>query len=77
MRFLSVLFLLITTSILSAQIITSEPTFPTEIDSIIIYYDATEGDQGLMGYAGDDVYAHTGVITDYSLCLGSCGCEMG
>ncbi len=66
MRFLSVLFLLITTSILSAQIITSEPTFPTENDSIIIYYDATEGDQGLMGYAGDDVYAHTGVITNYS-----------
>ena len=66
MRSLSVLFLLITTSILSAQIITSEPTFPTENDSIIIYYDATEGNQGLMGYAGNDVYAHTGVITNYS-----------
>jgi len=59
-------FLLLSTTILSAQIITSEPPFPTEKDSIIIYYDATKGDQGLMGYTGDDVYAHTGVITNYS-----------
>jgi 1,4-alpha-glucan branching enzyme len=61
---LTLLFL--STSILSAQIITSEPVYPTQNDSIIIYYDATEGDQGLMGYSGNDIYAHTGVITNYS-----------
>jgi glycosidase len=55
-------FLFFTTTFLSAQIITSEPEFPTQYDSIVIYYDATKGDQGLMGYTGD-VYAHTGVIT--------------
>ncbi|GAB4186945.1 MAG: hypothetical protein Kow00108_23990 [Calditrichia bacterium] len=47
------------------QIITSEPPFPTVNDSIVIYYDATQGDQGLMNYTGD-VYAHTGLITSNS-----------
>jgi 1,4-alpha-glucan branching enzyme len=59
-------FLFFTTTFLSAQIITSEPEFPTQNDSIVIYYDATEGDQGLMGYTGNSLYAHTGVITNYS-----------
>ena len=68
MRSLFVFFLL-TTTILSAQIITSEPEIATQNDSIILYYDATEGDQGLMGYSGNDVYAHTGVITNYSVGL--------
>ena len=44
----------------------SEPTYATQNDSIIIYFDATQGDQGLMGYPGNDVYAYTGVITNYS-----------
>jgi glycosidase len=44
----------------------SEPIYPTEFDSIIVYFDATKGDQGLMDYEGDDVYAHTGVITEFS-----------
>ncbi len=52
--------------ILSGQIITSVPAFPTAQDSIIIYYDANRGDQGLMDYNGSDVYAHTGVITENS-----------
>ena len=65
MRSILIIFLSFTTTILSAQIITSEPEFPTQHDSIVIYYDATKGDQGLMGYSGNDVYAHTGVITSY------------
>ena len=43
----------------------SEPEFATENDSIVIYYDAGQGTQGLMNYSGD-VYAHTGVITNLS-----------
>jgi len=52
-------------SITKAQIITSEPNFPTANDSVYIYFDATKGNQGLMDYTGD-VYAHIGVITDKS-----------
>ena len=47
---------------LVADVVYSEPTFSTEWDSITVYFDATEGDQGLMGYTGD-VWAHAGVIT--------------
>ena len=48
-----------------AQIITADPFFPTEDDSVIITYDASRGNEGLKGYTGD-VYAHTGVITNQS-----------
>ena len=43
-----------------AQIITANPEFPTPNDSVIITFDATEGNQELMDYSGD-VYAHTGI----------------
>jgi 1,4-alpha-glucan branching enzyme len=48
-----------------AQVVISEPAFPTVNDAVIITFDATQGSGGLEGYAGD-VYAHTGVITDQS-----------
>ena len=51
-----------------AQLITTDPTFPTRLDSITVYFDASlsygEGGSAatsLEGYSGDDVYAHTGV----------------
>ena len=50
---------------LQAQVITTEPAFPTANDSVTITFHADQGDQGLMGYTGD-IYAHTGVITDQS-----------
>ncbi len=59
MKKLLIPIILLTLSV-SAQIITSDPVYPTENDSIIIYYDATLGDGGLKGYTGD-VYTHTGV----------------
>lgn len=59
---LFLLFVIFTAS--SAQI-TWEPLFPTESDSIIVYFNAAEGSKGLKGYTGD-VYAHTGVITNLS-----------
>jgi len=47
------------------QIITWSPPFPMDQDSITVIFDATQGNQGLMGYTGD-VYAHTGVLTNLS-----------
>lgn len=49
----------------SGQVVTTDPFYPVENQSVIIYFDATKGNQGLMNYTGD-VYAHTGVITDKS-----------
>ena len=48
-----------------AQLITTDPPFPTTNDLVLITFDATEGSGGLAGYTGD-VYAHTGVITSES-----------
>lgn len=50
---------------LFAQIVTTNLQYPTENDSIIIYFDATKGTAGLINETGD-VYAHTGVITNLS-----------
>lgn len=41
----------------------SEPAFATEDDSIVVYFDATKGNQGLKDYTGS-IYAHTGVIIE-------------
>ncbi len=46
--------------------VTTVPALPTESDAVTVTFDATQGDKGLMGYTGTDVYAHTGVITDKS-----------
>lgn len=48
-----------------AQIITTEPPIPLAGEPVTIYYDATKGTAGLVGYTGD-VYAHTGVLTNLS-----------
>jgi 1,4-alpha-glucan branching enzyme len=50
----------------NAQVITSDPVFPLASDATIITFNADYGNMGLKDYAGDDVYAHTGVITDKS-----------
>lgn len=61
----TILFLLFSLQITTAQVITWIPNFPTQNDSIFVYFDATQGNGGLAGYTGD-VYAHTGVITNLS-----------
>ena len=48
-----------------AQVIKTNPKFPTADSSVTITFDATEGNTELEGYTGD-VYAHTGVITNQS-----------
>lgn len=50
---------------LQAQLITSNPAFPTDKDSVTITFNAALGNAGLKGFTGD-VYAHTGVITNLS-----------
>ncbi|MCX7986490.1 MAG: alpha-amylase family glycosyl hydrolase [Bacteroidales bacterium] len=52
-------------AVVTAQIIVTQPAFPTPTDSVVVIYNAALGNGGLKGYAGD-VYAHTGVITNLS-----------
>lgn len=65
MNFRLTFFLTLLPYCLFAQVVTSLPPQPTINDSVIVIFDATQGDGGLAGYTGD-VYAHTGVITDKS-----------
>ena len=67
------LLIILIANLLYAQLITSIPSYPTENDSIVIYFDATfctgeygDSSKSLKGYTGTDVYAHTGVITENS-----------
>ncbi len=50
---------------LASQIVTTTPALPVVTQAVTIYYDATQGNQGLLNYTGD-VYAHTGLITSSS-----------
>jgi len=64
MRFSLLLSTLFFTQILLAQIVTTDPLFPTANDLVTITYDATQGTGQLAGVS--PVYIHTGVITDVS-----------
>lgn len=46
---------------LNAQVITTDPPFPTADEPVTITFDATQGSGNLAGYTGD-VYTHTGLI---------------
>ncbi|MFN1834099.1 alpha-amylase family glycosyl hydrolase [Balneola sp. MJW-20] len=62
----SVLFCLTSFSInIKAQVVTFEPSFATENDTLTLTFDATKGNGGLSGFTGD-VYLYTGLITDKS-----------
>lgn len=57
--------LLLFPAIVFGQVITSTPSFPSENDSIIIFFDATKAQRTeLVGYTGT-VYTHTGVNTNF------------
>jgi len=60
-----VLTFLLFSPLLYAQVVTTDPTFPTLEQPVTIIFDATQGTGGLEGYTGE-VYAHTGVITEES-----------
>ena len=59
--------LLFTATLLNvkAQVVTLTPAFPTDQDQVTVVFNAQLGNGGLAG-TSDDVYAHTGVITDAS-----------
>lgn len=58
-------FLFVAFISVNAQLITWEPFYVTPEDSVTIYFDASLGNQGLMGYTGS-VVAHTGVLLESS-----------
>ena len=49
----------------AAQLIYTDPVFPTANDAVTVYFDASEGNAGLADCACN-VYVHTGVITNLS-----------
>ena len=53
------------TPLLYSQLIVTNPVFPKENESVLIYFDATQGTAGLKDCACS-IYVHTGVITDKS-----------
>ncbi len=63
--FLSILFITTAAFVVQSQVITATPAFPTDQDMVTIIFNAQLGSGGLAG-TSDDVYAHTGVITDAS-----------
>ncbi len=64
-RILKTCLLAFLPNFLFAQVIWTEPPFPTQLDDVTVYYDATQGNGALAGFTGD-VYAHAGVITSES-----------
>ncbi len=62
---LTLLFFTATLFYAKAQVITLTPAFPTDQDQVTVVFNAQLGSGGLAG-TSDDVYAHTGVITDAS-----------
>jgi 1,4-alpha-glucan branching enzyme len=57
--------------IVGSQVVWTEPTFPTLDDTVILYYDVTEGNGALAELTEPCpgcpyIYAHTGVITSQS-----------
>ncbi len=58
------LIIIATYQIAPAQIVTTIPANPTQYDSIVVYFDATQtGASELLNYTGT-VFAHTGVTID-------------
>lgn len=51
---------------IQAQIVRLSPIFASENDTVVITYDATQGNAALLNLGPPDLYAHTGVITDKS-----------
>ncbi len=50
----------------TAQVVTADPVFPVSSGPVVITFHSDQGNAGMKDYAGDDVYAHTGVVTNLS-----------
>ena len=49
----------------STEVVWTEPAFPSQLDDVTVYFDASQGNGALEGLTSN-VYAHTGVITSAS-----------
>ncbi len=65
MKFITLLSALFIAFSLSAQVVSSNPTFPKINDKVTITFDASKGTAGLKD-CNCDIYLHTGVITSES-----------
>ena len=65
-RFLGIAISLFVYQVSFAQLIWLMPANPSVSDSVTLYFNAAEGNKALFGYK-DNVYLHTGVITNKSL----------
>lgn len=65
LRYTSLVGFLLCAHFCSAQVVFTEPEFPTQKDDITLFFDASKGNGALKGFTGT-VYAHTGVITSQS-----------
>lgn len=59
------LFMALAHATLFSQVITTDPPFPTIDDQVVVTYDISQGNGGLLGVA-PPFYAHAGVITNLS-----------
>ncbi|OYT11561.1 MAG: alpha-amylase [Bacteroidetes bacterium 4572_112] len=64
-QIISIISFILLSITLNAQVISSNPAFPQEGQSVVITFNSTQGSGGLANYAGD-IYAHIGVITNQS-----------
>ena len=64
MRTLYYIFFSMFFSYAAAQVVSTIPQYATANDQITVVFNAAEGDGGLQGYSGVDVYAHTGVTIE-------------
>ena len=67
-RIATLLFIaVISSTAVTAQLLTWSPNFAKDNDNITITVDASKGNQGLLNYnPTSDIYVHTGVITNLS-----------
>lgn len=63
-RFCTLFFTVFLSAVLSAQVVTISPSFPTQNDNVTITFNAALGNGELQGVV--PVYAHTGVILEGS-----------
>jgi len=49
-----------------AQLLSVDVAFPNDASTIVVTVDATKGNEGLLNHTTNDVYVHTGVITNLS-----------
>ena len=66
MKFRVTLVFFLFAFIAKSQLLTWTPDFASDGSAIDIVVDANFGNKGLLGYNTDDVYVHTGVITNLS-----------